>query len=149
MTGTKAPPMEITHDNSFLNEDDQFPSDQKIGTPPRILTLDKYLFPSIDDYGTELTKSDEKNLTKVSNVEDFFRFNNDTLMASSDRSIINGDSFTLTEELAHLRKQLGKLHSRVRDLEKKNENWQQKERYVLVLLATGAILKFIFWLKRD
>ncbi|KAK9728517.1 Mitochondrial and peroxisomal fission factor Mff [Popillia japonica] len=49
--GTRAPPREIVFDNSLLQQHEPYPSDPRIGTPPRSLTLDKYPFPGIEEFG--------------------------------------------------------------------------------------------------
>lgn len=46
LLGTRAPPREIVLDNSMLPTE---PESIRVHTPPRVITLDKYQFPMVDD----------------------------------------------------------------------------------------------------
>lgn len=47
MLGTRAPPREIILENSVLSTAE--PENIRVSTPPRVITLDKYQFPIVDD----------------------------------------------------------------------------------------------------
>lgn len=57
LLGTRAPPREIVLDNSILPTE---PEQIRVHTPPRVITLDKYPFPIVDE--------EEKNQKEVAPV---------------------------------------------------------------------------------
>lgn len=51
--GTRAPPREIILDNEMLPTE---PESVRVHTPPRVITLDKYPFPMVDDKEDNMQK---------------------------------------------------------------------------------------------
>ncbi|XP_022914445.1 transport and Golgi organization protein 11 [Onthophagus taurus] len=148
--GTKAPPREIVFDNSLLQQNDPYPSDPRVGTPPRTLTLDKYPFPGVEEF-------EEPMKDQLPVVKPKPKMYQDNLL--NDSRIIGreitppigagGDGLTTAEEVIHLRKQMAKLNRRVMALELENLGRLQKEKILYGLGIAYFLLKTIIWLNRS
>ncbi|KAG7205802.1 hypothetical protein KM043_007747 [Ampulex compressa] len=114
--GTKAPPREITLENAVMPAE---PGIIRVQTPPRILTLDDHYFPAVDE--------DEPSLY-VNEVKDTVaprprgRYNTETQIVRHTREPTPSYSaldvsLPPSEEIQHLRKQVGKLNRRVMAIE--------------------------------
>ncbi|XP_060517247.1 transport and Golgi organization protein 11 [Cylas formicarius] len=150
--GTRAPPREIAFDNSIIKSD-PYPSDlPRVATPPRNLTLDKYVFPGVNDYEEEFSAAEEK--LPVSKPKAKVRINDSTFsMSNSYREstppLGGGDPLTPAEEVLHLRRQMAKLNRRLIALEMENLNRLQKEKIVLGFGMAYFLFKVILWMSRD
>lgn len=140
--GTRAPPREIVFDNSLF-QTDPFPTDPRVATPPRTLTLDKYPFPGIDEFEEppqEDVPSTKHNLAKEDNR---------VIVRESSPPIGAGEGLTPAEEVQHLRRQMAKLNRRVMALELENLSRLQRDKVLYGLGIAYFLLKAIVWLNRN
>ncbi|KAK7866020.1 hypothetical protein R5R35_008535 [Gryllus longicercus] len=143
--GTRAPPRELILENSVMPPD---PGLIRVQTPPRVITLDEYSFPSADDAPT-IPDREEKF---VSLPHPKSKFNTDhRLLARGDTPPIGGggEGLTPAEEVLHLRKQMAKLNRRVMAIELDNLQRQQREKFLCALGLAYFFLKTVLWLSRS
>ncbi|KAK9728516.1 Mitochondrial and peroxisomal fission factor Mff [Popillia japonica] len=151
--GTRAPPREIVFDNSLLQQNEAYPSDPRIGTPPRSLTLDKYPFPGVEEFEELVTEEppavkSAKHIIPYK-VEDVLKENRIINHESAVTIGPGGEGLTPVEEVIHLRRQMAKLNRRVMALELENLNRLQKEKILYGLGIAYFLLKTILWLNRN
>lgn len=141
--GTRAPPREIVFDNSIL-QTDPYPTDPRVATPPRTLTLDKYPFPGINDFEPEPEEREQIPVIKP-------KYNMDLDKSSFIRESTPpiGDGLTPAEEIQHLRRHMAKLNRRVMALELENLNRMQRDKILYGLGIAYFLLKAIFWMNRS
>ncbi|GLV41445.1 Transport and Golgi organization 11 [Carabus blaptoides fortunei] len=145
--GTRAPSREIVLDNSMLPTE---PENIRVHTPPRVITLDKYQFPMVDD---KLDDNMQKDVIPV--VKPRAKFNlseKETRIARRESTPpigAGGEGLSAAEEVLHLRRQMAKLNRRVMAIELEYLNRQQKEKIIYGLGIAYFILKTIFWLNRS
>lgn len=142
VSGTRAPPREIVFDNSLF-QTDPFPTDPRVATPPRTLTLDRYPFPGVDEF--EEPEKDEAPIVKRNLKET----ENRVMIRESTPTIGAGDGLTPAEEVQHLRRQMAKLNRRVMALELENLNRLQRDKILYGLGIAYFLLKTIIWLNRN
>ncbi|XP_023026778.2 transport and Golgi organization 11 [Leptinotarsa decemlineata] len=142
--GTKAPPPEIVFDNCLLASE-PYPRDlPRVATPPRVLTLDKYSFPGIED--TEESDNEFEPSSKVH----FDNPNPNSFKESSQPVLVSGEgTLSSAEELLHLRRQMAKLNRRVMTLELENINRLQKEKIVVGFGIAYFLFKLIIWMNKE
>ncbi|KAJ8971064.1 hypothetical protein NQ314_000896 [Rhamnusium bicolor] len=150
-SGTRAPPREIVFDNSLLPTE-PYPTDlPRVATPPRTLTLDRYPFPGVEDYGedqeTEQIPVIKPN-AKIHLNDSSFQLSN-SFRSSTPPIGGGGEGLTPAEEVLHLRRQLAKLNRRVMALELENLNKLQKEKFVVGFGIAYFLLKVIIWMNRE
>ncbi|XP_043261729.1 transport and Golgi organization protein 11 [Colletes gigas] len=146
--GTRAPPREITLENAILPSD---PDTVRLQTPPRILTLDNHYFPAVDE--------DEPNTCPTEFKDPVpFRAHN---QYSTETQIVRHAreqtpsfntldvSHQSSEEIQHLRRQVGKLNRRVMAIELDMLQRQQKNKIIYAVTLTYFILKALSWLTRN
>ncbi|XP_033307681.1 transport and Golgi organization protein 11 isoform X2 [Bombus bifarius] len=143
--GTRAPPREITLENAVL------PSEAgmvRVQTPPRILTLDDHYFPAVDEeepnsYPTETKDS----LSSKSHGQ----YSTETQIVREQTPSYSALNVSLppSEEIQHLRRQVGKLNRRVMAIELEMLQRQQREKILYALTLTYLILKAFSWLTRN
>lgn len=143
LSGTRGPPREIVLDNSLF-QNDPFPTDPRVATPPRTLTLDKYPFPGVDEF-----EEPEKDETPHVIKRNLNEGDNRGIIRESTPAIGGGDGLTPAEEIQHLRRQMAKLTRRVVDLEVENLYRLQREKILYAVGISYLLLKTIFWLNRD
>ncbi|KOX78133.1 Transport and Golgi organization protein 11 [Melipona quadrifasciata] len=143
--GTKAPPREITLENAVLPPE---PGMVRVQTPPRILTLDNHYFPTADEelnsYSTE-TKKSVASKPQYSTETQIVRHAREQTPSYSALNV----SLPPSEEIQHLRRQVGKLNRRVMAIELEMLQRQQREKIIYALTLTYLILKAVSWLTRN
>lgn len=148
--GTRATPREIALENAVLPPE---PGMVRIPTPPRILTLDDHYFPTVDEeepsiYPTEIKEpiSASKSHGQYSTETQIVRHAREQTPPSYNTVNV---SLPPSEEIQHLRKQVGKLNRRVMAIELEMLQRQQKEKILYALTLTYLILKAFSWLTRN
>lgn len=144
--GTKAPPRELILENSVMPPD---PGLVRVQTPPRVITLDEYSFPSADDAPTGIPEREEKF---ISLPHPKTKYNADhRLLSRGDTPPIGagGEGLSPAEEVLHLRKQMAKLNRRVMAIELDNLQRQQREKFLCALGLAYFFLKTVLWLSRS
>lgn len=145
--GTRAPPREIVYDNSLLPTN-SYPGDERVATPPRQLTLDKYPFPGFNDFDDI---ESEKTIAPTKTLKN--NLNDSDLQISHRESTppmgFSSEGLTTSEEVQHLRRQMAKLNRRVMALELEHLNRVQKEKILYGFGIAYFLLKAIFWLNRN
>ncbi|XP_015176785.1 PREDICTED: transport and Golgi organization protein 11 isoform X1 [Polistes dominula] len=144
--GTKAPPREITLENAVMPPE---PGIIRVQTPPRILTLDDHYFPTVDEEDQTINASEVKDLSRINP-----QFNKETQIVKRGReqtpSYSSVDvSLPPSEEVQHLRRQVGKLNRRVMAVELEILQRQQRDKILYTLTLAYFILKAISWLNRN
>lgn len=124
----------------------------RVGTPPRTLTLDKYPFPGVDEFGDVEPKGDYIPVIKP-NVKAQLNENNYQLSNSFLESTPSigggGERPTPAEEIRHLRRQLANLNKKVMAMEVDNLNRLQREKFVLGFGVAYFLLKIIIWMNKN
>lgn len=143
--GTRAPPREITLENAVLPPEAGM---VRVQTPPRILTLDDHYFPAVDEeepnsYPTETKDS----LSSKSHGQ----YSTETQIVREQTPSYSALNVSLppSEEIQHLRRQVGKLNRRVMAIELEMLQRQQREKILYALTLTYLILKAFSWLTRN
>lgn len=143
--GTRAPPREITLENAVLPPEAGI---VRVQTPPRILTLDDHYFPAVDEeepnsYPTETKDS----LSSKSHGQ----YSTETQIVREQTPSYSALNVSLppSEEIQHLRRQVGKLNRRVMAIELEMLQRQQREKILYALTLTYLILKAFSWLTRN
>ncbi|XP_068966910.1 transport and Golgi organization protein 11 isoform X1 [Bombus flavifrons] len=146
--GTRAPPREITLENAVLPPEAGM---VRVQTPPRILTLDDHYFPAVDEeepnsYPTETKDSlSSKSHGQYSTETQIVRYAREQTPSYSALNV----SLPPSEEIQHLRRQVGKLNRRVMAIELEMLQRQQREKILYALTLTYLILKAFSWLTRN
>ncbi|KOC65486.1 Transport and Golgi organization protein 11 [Habropoda laboriosa] len=146
--GTKAPPREITLENAVLPPE---PGMVRVQTPPRILTLDNEYFPVIQEDEPNSYSTDARD-TVTSKSQGQYSMETQIVRHARDQtpsySAVNV-SLPPSEEMQHLRRQVGKLNRRVMAIELEMLQRQQREKILCALTLTYLILKAFSWLTRN
>ncbi|EZA47767.1 hypothetical protein DMN91_010248 [Ooceraea biroi] len=143
--GTKAPPPEIVLENAVMRTE---PAIVRVQTPPRILKLDDHFFPTADD-------DDSPAYPPIEIKEPAPRtFNAETQITRHIREptpAYNALDVSLppSEEVHHLRRQVGKLNRRVMALELDMLHRQQREKILYIATVAYFILKAFSWFTRN
>ncbi|XP_017758067.1 PREDICTED: transport and Golgi organization protein 11 isoform X1 [Eufriesea mexicana] len=145
--GTRAPPREITLENAVLPPE---PGIVRVQTPPRVLTLDNHYFPTVDEeesnsYLTETKDFSSQSCGQYSAEAQIVRHAKEHTPSYSALNV----SLPPSEEIQHLRRQVGKLNRRVMAIELEMLQRQQREKIVYALTLTYLILKAFSWLRRN
>ncbi|XP_053979744.1 transport and Golgi organization protein 11 [Hylaeus volcanicus] len=145
--GTKAPPREITLENAVLPPE---PGMIRVQTPPRILTLDNHYFPAVDEeepdlYSTETKDSMTRPNGPYSTEMQIVRHTREETPSYNALNV----SLPPSEEIQHLRRQVGKLQRRVMAIELDVLQCQQKEKILYAFTLTYLIFKTFSWLTRN
>ncbi|EFN85394.1 transport and Golgi organization protein 11 [Harpegnathos saltator] len=143
--GTKAPPLEIAVENAVMSPE---PSVVRLQTPPRILTLDSHYFPAA------AAAEEEEESTICENREIAPKtYNAETQIVRHVREPtpynVLDVSLPPSEEVQHLRRQVGKLNRRVMALELELMHRQQKEKILYIATIAYFLLKAFSWLSRN
>jgi len=153
--GTRSAPREIVLDNSILPSD---PSNVRVSTPPRVITLSEHHFPSASDepqfvsddrktdFELQSPSSDDHRLTIAKPRK---TFGSDFLNQSRETTPPLGDQLSPSEELLHLRRQVVKLNRRVLSVELDNIQRQQRDKIVYCIGLAYFLMKAIVWLNRN
>ncbi|EFN60203.1 Transport and Golgi organization protein 11 [Camponotus floridanus] len=145
--GTKAPPPEIVLENTIMRE----PAIVRVQTPPRILTLDNHYFPAVDE--EEVLSHVDEIVNPVNEIRPR-TYNTETQIVKHVREqtpSYNALDVSLqpSEEVQHLRRQVGKLNRRVMALELDMLHRQQRDRILYIATIAYFILKTFSWLTRN
>lgn len=146
--GTKAPPREIALENAVLPSE---PELIRVQTPPRILTLDNHYFPAVDE---EEPNSYLPEVKDSVSSRPHGQYPTETQIVRHVREqtpSYNALDVSLppSEEIQHLRRQVGKLNRRVMAIELDMLQRQQREKILYALTLTYLILKAFSWLTRN
>ncbi|XP_046734718.1 transport and Golgi organization protein 11 [Diprion similis] len=148
--GTKAPPREIILENSVMPPE---PGMIRVQTPPRVLTLDDHFFPAVDEEDpNEFTNENTETPSTVSRSRG--RYNNDNQIVRQVREqtpSYNSLDVSLppSEEIQHLRRQVGKLTRRILAVEVESQQRQQRDKILYAVALSYFFLKTFFWLSRN
>jgi len=144
--GTKAPPPEIVLENAVMRTE---PAIVRVQTPPRILTLDNHYFPAVDeddppDHANEVAKPVDV-VPRTYNVE------TQITRHVREQTPFNALDVSLqpSEEVQHLRRQVGKLNRRVMALELDMLHRQQRDKLLYIATIAYFILKAFSWITRN
>ncbi|XP_012521818.1 transport and Golgi organization protein 11 [Monomorium pharaonis] len=144
--GTKAPPPEIVLENAVMRTE---PAIVRVQTPPRILTLDNHYFPAVDEddpleHHNEVVKSMDV-VPKTYNAE------TQITRQVREQTPFNALDVSLppSEEVQHLRRQVGKLNRRVMALELDMLHRQQRDKLLYIATIAYFILKAFSWITRN
>ena len=146
--GTRAPPREITLENAVL------PPEQgmvRVQTPPRILTLDNHYFPAVDEEEPNSYVTEPKDTGSSRPREAYPTETQIVRHVREPTPSYNALDVSLppSEEIQHLRRQVGKLNRRVMAIELDMLQRQQREKILYALTLTYLILKAFSWLTRN
>ncbi|XP_051163564.1 transport and Golgi organization protein 11 [Leptopilina boulardi] len=147
--GTKSLPREITLENAVLK-----PSDTglvRMQTPPRVLTLDDHYFPMIDDDDIPMNNEHLEMVTATPKINRQYNDNQITRHVREQTPFNTTLDVTLTpsEEVQHLRRQVGKLHRRIIAVESQIMQRQQRDKILYAISLTYFFLKALSWLTRN
>lgn len=149
--GTKAPPRELVLENSILPPPPD-PGVVRVQTPPRVITLDEYAFPSAGDYVPDQYDNNEGTyIVEHPKFQKVKHIDIDTVNRMDIREGTPGlsESMTTNEEVVHLRRQLAKLNRRVMSIELENLQRQQREKMLYAIGIAYFFFKVLFWLNRS
>ncbi|XP_043283714.1 transport and Golgi organization protein 11 isoform X2 [Venturia canescens] len=143
--GTKAPPREMMLENSVMPPEPGM-------TPPRILTLDDHYFPTVDE--DEPNNFANSSIDSEATSRSRSRFVPETQIVRHVREqtpIYNALDVSLppSEEIQHLRRQVGKLNRRVMAVELEMLQRQQRDKIFYAITITYFFLKAFSWLTRN
>ncbi|XP_012284835.1 transport and Golgi organization protein 11 [Orussus abietinus] len=149
--GTKAPPREILLENSVMSPE---PGIIRVQTPPRVLTLDDHYFPAVDEDEPHSTRANESLVLESVESRPHVLYNSETQIARHVREQTPSYSaldvsLAPSEEIQHLRRQVGKLNRRVMAVELEMLQRQQREKILFALSLTYFLLKAFSWLTRN
>ncbi|CAD6229457.1 GSCOCG00006603001-RA-CDS [Cotesia congregata] len=148
--GLKAPPIEMTLDNSVIPPEHTM---TRVQTPPRILTLGDHFFPTFDDENDDYPNTIAVNSTPpvtngpfVSDTQIVRRnVREQTPVWNSTLDV----SLPQSDEIQHLRRQLGKLNRRVMAVESVLYQRQQRDKYIYAITVAYFIFKAFNWITRN
>ncbi|XP_014473283.1 PREDICTED: transport and Golgi organization protein 11 isoform X2 [Dinoponera quadriceps] len=141
--GTKAPPLEIALENAVMTPELGI---IRVQTPPRILTLDNHYFPAVDEEDQSATCENRETVARTYNPEvQIVRHVREQTPSYGPLDV----SLPPSEEVQHLRRQVGKLNRRVMALEQDLISRQQKEKMMYIATIAYLILKAFSWLSRN
>ncbi|XP_043481520.1 transport and Golgi organization protein 11 [Leptopilina heterotoma] len=148
--GTKSIPREITLENAVLK-----PADTglvRMQTPPRVLTLDNHYFPMLDDDDEDMPVNEPLEMvTATPKTNRQYNDNQITRHVREQTPFNTTLDVTLTpsEEVQHLRRQVGKLHRRIIAVESQIMQRQQRDKILYAISLTYFFLKALSWLTRN
>lgn len=146
--GTKAPPREITLENAALTTID--PALIRVQTPPRVLTLDDHYFPTADD--EDPVNESVNMVTATPKVNRQYNSETQIVRHAREQTPFNTTldvTLTPSEEVQHLRRQVGKLHRRIIAVESQIMQHQQRDKILYAISITYFLLKALSWLTRN
>ncbi|KYM99288.1 PREDICTED: transport and Golgi organization protein 11 [Cyphomyrmex costatus] len=143
--GTKAPPPEIVLENAVMRTE---PAIVRVQTPPRILTLDNHYFPAVDEDDPPINHNE---VAKPVDVPKAYNAETQITRHVREQTPFNALDVSLppTEEVQHLRRQVGKLNRRVMALELDMLHRQQRDKLLYIATVAYFILKAFSWLTRN
>lgn len=152
--GTKAPPIEMTLENSVVAPER---GTVRCQTPPRILTLDDHYFPTVDDDDDEKYDHLADLNTTLSSSRTPASYINETPIAIARRELREQTplysaldvSLAPTDEIVHLRRQVGKLNRRVMACEHEIIQRQQREKIIYAITIAYFFFKAFNWMSRN
>ncbi|XP_071572146.1 transport and Golgi organization protein 11 isoform X1 [Temnothorax nylanderi] len=144
--GTKAPPPEIVLENAVMRTE---PAIVRVQTPPRILTLDNHYFPAVDE--EELLEDDDEIIKPMEVAPKTYNAETQITRHVREQTPFNPLDVSLppSEEVHHLRRQVGKLNRRVMALELDMLHRQQRDKLLYIATIAYFILKAFSWITRN
>ncbi|XP_011163793.1 transport and Golgi organization protein 11 isoform X2 [Solenopsis invicta] len=144
--GTKAPPPEIVLENAVMRTE---PAIVRVQTPPRILTLDNHYFPAVDE--DDPPERDNEVVKPMDIVPKTYNAETQITRHTREQTPFNALDVSLppSEEVQHLRRQVGKLNRRVMALELDMLHRQQRDKLLYIATIAYFILKAFSWITRN
>ncbi|KAL0103391.1 hypothetical protein PUN28_017570 [Cardiocondyla obscurior] len=144
--GTKAPPPEIVLENAVMRTQ---PAIVRVQTPPRILTLDNHYFPAADE-DDPLVHSNEV-VKPMDVVPKTYNAETQITRHVREQTPFNALDVSLqpSEEIQHLRRQVGKLNRRVMALESDMRHRHQRDKILYIATIAYLFLKAFSWVTRN
>ncbi|XP_066601143.1 transport and Golgi organization protein 11 isoform X2 [Prorops nasuta] len=144
--GTKAPPREIILENAVMPPE---PGIVRVQTPPRVLTLDDHYFPAVDEdhpapFVEEVRGTVAPNVPNPAETQ-IVRHTREQTPAYNALDV----SLAPSEEITHLRRQVGKLNRRVMAVELEMIQHQQREKIFYAITLAYFIIKAFSWIGRN
>lgn len=145
--GTRALPREIMLENAVLPPE---PGMVRVQTPPRILTLDSHYFPAVDEEEPNSYPTETKDSLSTKPHGQYPVETQIVRHVREQTPSYNALNVSLppSEEIQHLRRQVGKLNRRVMAIELDILQRQQRDKILYALTLTYLILKAFSWLTR-
>ncbi|XP_011864576.1 PREDICTED: transport and Golgi organization protein 11 isoform X2 [Vollenhovia emeryi] len=144
--GTKAPPPEIVLENAVMRTE---PAIVRVQTPPRVLTLGNHYFPAVDEEEPPVHHNEVVKAVDVAPKT----YNAETQITRHvrEQTPFNALDVSLppSEEVQHLRRQVGKLNRRVMALELDMLHRQQRDKLLYMATIAYFILKAFSWITRN
>ncbi|XP_011708050.1 PREDICTED: transport and Golgi organization protein 11 [Wasmannia auropunctata] len=144
--GTKAPPPEIVLENAVMRTE---PAIVRVQTPPRNLTLNNHYFPAVDEDDLPVHNNEVVKVMEV--VPKTYNTETQITRHVREQTPFNALDVSLppSEEVQHLRRQVGKLNRRVMALELDMLHRQQRDKFLYIATVAYFILKTFSWLTRN
>ncbi|KAE9532369.1 hypothetical protein AGLY_009992 [Aphis glycines] len=148
--GSSSKPREFAIDDLIIP---QPPPEEfiRVHTPPQKITMSRHYFPSVlDDF--EL-KSMSTELSEESIPNNSESVANNVQIQNPNMSFFNtsmSEPMTISEELAHLRQQMGRVSRRVIELEHVASLpfYVRERKLIVTLVCSYVVFKFASWLTR-
>ncbi|KAK0180311.1 hypothetical protein PV327_005970 [Microctonus hyperodae] len=150
--GVKAPPLEMTMENPESSPEHTL---TRVQTPPKILTLGDHFFPTFDDDNGELEFPNHSDLNASLPVPSKPYVNESQIIRRAAREqtpVWNSNldmSLAPSEEIQHLRRQVGKLNRRVMSVELEMVQRQQRDKIFYAITIAYFFFKAFNWLTRN
>ncbi|XP_011311348.1 transport and Golgi organization protein 11 isoform X2 [Fopius arisanus] len=144
--GMKAPPIEMALEKSVTQ-----PITHGM-TPPRVLTLGDHFFPTVDDGDMENFENASELNTTFSKPPPYESETQIARRAAREQTPIYSSldvSLPPSEEIQHLRRQVGKLNRRVMAVELEIVHRQQRDKILYAITIAYFFLKAFNWISRN
>ncbi|XP_046990384.1 transport and Golgi organization protein 11 [Schistocerca americana] len=138
--GIKGIPREIEYENSIM----PLKESVRVKTPPSVIRLDEYPFPSAFEFTSEAPAEKPGALVKPKP-----RVDQKLINREATPPIGPAEGLSYNEEITHLRRQMAKLNRRVMAIELDNIKRQQREKIILACGLAYIVLKTLIWLNRS
>ncbi|XP_063979863.1 transport and Golgi organization protein 11 isoform X2 [Diachasmimorpha longicaudata] len=148
--GMKAPPIEMALEKSVTQPITH--GMVRVQTPPRVLTLGDHFFPTADDDDLENFGSTSEQNNAFSTPPTYVNQTQIARRAAREQTPIYSSldvSLPPSEEIQHLRRQVGKLNRRVMAVELEMAQRQQREKILYAITIAYLFLKAFNWISRN
>ncbi|XP_011311349.1 transport and Golgi organization protein 11 isoform X3 [Fopius arisanus] len=148
--GMKAPPIEMALEKSVTQPITH--GMVRVQTPPRVLTLGDHFFPTVDDGDMENFENASELNTTFSKPPPYESETQIARRAAREQTPIYSSldvSLPPSEEIQHLRRQVGKLNRRVMAVELEIVHRQQRDKILYAITIAYFFLKAFNWISRN
>ncbi|NP_001155953.1 transport and golgi organization [Acyrthosiphon pisum] len=147
--GSSSKPREFAIDDLIIP---QPPAEEfiRVQTPPQKITMSRHYFPSVlDDFEQKSTSVEQNEESIPNNTEPVIN----AVQINPNMSFFNAsisEPMTISEELAHLRQQMGRVSRRVIELEHTASLpfYVREKKLIVTLVCSYVVFKFASWLTR-